>query len=31
MRGSVILPDGLDLTAPVLDEELSAGHGLLHL
>jgi prevent-host-death family protein len=31
MRGSVILPDGLDLTAPAFDEELSADHGLLHL
>lgn len=30
MRGSVILPGGFDLTAPVLDESLDAEDGLLH-
>ena len=30
MRGSVILPEGLDLTAPVLDEPFAAAAGLLH-
>ncbi len=29
MRGSVLTPPGLDLTAPVLDEPLSAMHGEL--
>jgi hypothetical protein len=29
MRGSVIIPDGFDLTAPVLDEPLNAERGLL--
>jgi prevent-host-death family protein len=30
MRGSVIVPDGFDLTAPVLDEALDADNGILH-
>ena len=30
MRGSVGVPDGFDLLAPVLDEPLTAGEGLLH-
>ena len=30
MRGSVIMPEGFDLTAPVLDESLAADNGLLH-
>ena len=30
MRGSVIVPDGVDLTAPVLEEPLSAAAGILH-
>ena len=30
MEGSVILPDGLDLTAPILDEILHADEGRLH-
>lgn len=30
MRGSVILPDDFDLTAPVLDEPLDAELGILH-
>lgn len=30
MRGSVTIPGGLDLTAPVLDEPLLADHGILH-
>ncbi len=30
MRGTVILPEGLDLTAPILDEPLDAERGLLH-
>jgi prevent-host-death family protein len=30
MRGSVIIPDGFDLTAPVLDEPLDAELGILH-
>lgn len=30
MRGSVIIPEGFDLTAPVLDEELDAEAGILH-
>jgi prevent-host-death family protein len=30
MRGSVIIPDGFDLTAPVLDEALDADNGVLH-
>jgi hypothetical protein len=29
MKGSVILPPGFDLTAPVLDEPLNADHGAL--
>jgi len=27
LRGSVDIPDGIDLTAPVLDEPLDAEHG----
>lgn len=30
MRGSVIAPPGFDLTAPILDEPLSADEGVLH-
>jgi len=30
LRGSVIIPPDVDLTAPVLDEPLSAEDGLLH-
>lgn len=30
LRGSVIIPDGLDLTAPAFDGELDAEIGLLH-
>lgn len=30
MRDSVVIPDGFDLTAPVLDEELDAEKGILH-
>ena len=30
MRGSVVVPAGIDLTAPTLDKPLSAGHGKLH-
>jgi prevent-host-death family protein len=30
MRGSVLIPDGFDLTAPVLDEALDAENGILH-
>jgi hypothetical protein len=30
MRGSVIIPEGFDLTEPVLDEPLDAEHGILH-
>jgi prevent-host-death family protein len=30
MRGSVIVPEGFDLTAPVLDEPLDAELGILH-
>ena len=30
MRGSVVIPEGFDLTAPVLDEELDAETGILH-
>ena len=29
MRGSVIMPDGFDLTAPVLCETLNAARGVL--
>lgn len=29
MRGSVVMPDGFDLTAPVLDETLNAARGVL--
>lgn len=30
MRGSVVIPPGADLTAPVCDETFSAERGLLH-
>lgn len=30
MRGSVVIPEGFDLTAPILDEELDAEAGILH-
>lgn len=30
MRGSVIIPEGLDLTAPVVDEAFDADEGILH-
>jgi hypothetical protein len=30
MRGSVIVPEGLDLTAPIADETFSAEDGMLH-
>ena len=30
LRGSVLVPEGLDLTAPVLDEPLNAERGSLH-
>jgi prevent-host-death family protein len=30
MRGSVIIPEGFDLTEPVLDEPLDAELGILH-
>lgn len=30
LRGSVLVPEGLDLTAPVLDEPLNAELGRLH-
>ena len=30
MRGSVVIPEGFDLTAPVLDEPLSADQGAPH-
>ena len=30
MRGSVALPPGFDLTAPVADESFAAEHGELH-
>ena len=30
MRGSVIIPDGFDLTAPILDEPFDADAGILH-
>ena len=30
LRGSVVVPDGVDLTAPVLDEPLDAENGSLH-
>ncbi len=30
MRGSVIMPDDIDLTAPVSDEPFAATSGLLH-
>jgi hypothetical protein len=30
MRGSVIIPEGFDLTEPVFDESLDAAEGILH-
>lgn len=30
MRGSVIIPDGFDLTAPVFEGEMDAERGILH-
>lgn len=30
MRGSVVLPPDVDLTAPAMDEPLLADHGILH-
>lgn len=30
LRGSVFVPEGMDLTAPVLDESLDAEEGNLH-
>ena len=30
LRGSVVVPEGLDLTAPVLEEPFSADRGELH-
>ena len=30
MRGSVIVPEGLDLTAPIADQPFSAEDGVLH-
>ena len=30
MRGSVIIPDGVDLTAPMLNEPCEAEWGILH-
>jgi prevent-host-death family protein len=30
MRGSVTIPEGFDLTEPVLDEPLDAAEGILH-
>jgi prevent-host-death family protein len=30
MRGSVVIPEGFDLTQPVLDEPLDAELGILH-
>lgn len=30
MRGTVIIPEGMDLTAPVFDEEWDAEKGILH-
>lgn len=30
LKGSVMFPEGLDLTAPVLDEPFDAGSGILH-
>ncbi len=31
LRGSVIIPDGFDLTMPILDQSFSAADGDLHL
>jgi antitoxin (DNA-binding transcriptional repressor) of toxin-antitoxin stability system len=30
MRGSVIIPEGFDLTEPVFDEQFDAAAGILH-
>jgi hypothetical protein len=30
MRGSVVIPEGLDLTEPVLDEPFDAEEGIFH-
>ncbi len=30
MRGTVVIPEGFDLTEPVLDEPLNADRGILH-
>jgi antitoxin (DNA-binding transcriptional repressor) of toxin-antitoxin stability system len=30
LKGSVVVPDGLDLTAPAFDEEWDAEKGMLH-
>ncbi len=30
LRGSVVIPDGVDLTAPTLDEPMDAAEGVLH-
>ncbi len=30
LRGSVVIPEGVDLTAPTLDEPMDAAEGLLH-
>jgi prevent-host-death family protein len=30
LRGSVVIPDGVDLTAPILDESLFAADGRIH-
>lgn len=30
MRGSVVIPEGFDLTAPLDDVEFDAGNGILH-
>ena len=30
LRGSVAIPGGVDLTAPILEESLDAGQGELH-
>jgi len=30
LRGSVVVPPGVDLTEPVLDENFDAGDGIIH-
>jgi hypothetical protein len=30
LRGSVLIPAGIDLTAPILDEQFDAADGKLH-